>query len=141
MMKYCYIIQPASTRCRQLLQQSSWQQHNHSIHVKGKHRSATRVIKGHRRNPNKAAVLGPPTVDYSLPPPIIAPPPAPPRPKGIRGYFFMFPMIIAVCTTAYFYKYNKNDNYEFWEAMQSGKGLPEEAFEDDDDEDDDEEEE
>jgi hypothetical protein len=87
-------------------------------------------------------VLRPALVDYSVPPPIVFSPPPPPMKKGIRGLLPFFPLIIAILTSAYFYKYNKNDNYEFWEAMQSGKELPEEvfddeAYEDDDDDDDD----
>ena len=48
--------------------------------------------------------------------------------------------LVTALTCGYIYKNNKNDNYEFWDSMQSGKELPLEAFEDDDDDDDEDEE-
>ena len=115
-----------------------WQKHSIiCVQLKGKHTSASMS-----RHHVKKSVLRPAYVDYSIPPPIVFSPPPPPMNTGIKGYLPFAPLIIAICTTAYFYRHNKNDNYEFWEAMQSGKELPEnlfkeEAYDDDDDEDDD----
>jgi len=75
-------------------------------------------------------------VDYSIPPPIIPSPPAPPLQKGLRRWAFPATVLVTLFTCVYIYKNNKNDNYEFWDAMQSGKDLPLEVFEDDEDEDD-----
>jgi len=124
-------------RCRQI---ASWQKNVIPfVHSKGKHTSAS-ISQDHA----KKSLLRPAFVDYSVPPPIVFSPPPPPTKKGIRGFLPFFPLIMALLTTAYFYKYNKNDNFEFWEAMQSGKELPEEVFDDeayeddgDDDDDDD----
>ena len=77
-------------------------------------------------------------VDYSIPPPIIPSPPAPPLQKGLRRWAFPATVLVTLFTCVYIYKNNKNDNYEFWDAMQSGKDLPLEVFEDDEDEDEDE---
>jgi len=77
--------------------------------------------------------------DYSKPPPIVGiPPPPPPRP-GLRKYAYPILLFTAAGTVGYFWLNNNNDNYEFWDAMQTGKELPESAFvlaEDDEDEDD-----
>lgn len=76
-------------------------------------------------------------VDYSSPPPIYASPPSPPPKPGLRRYMFPITTAIALGTTAYFYVNNKNDAYDYWEAMQTGGMLPgvEEDYDDDDDDD------
>ncbi|KAL3770886.1 hypothetical protein ACHAW5_003974 [Stephanodiscus triporus] len=54
----------------------------------------------------------------------------------------MYPWIatlgLAAISVGYFYVNNKNDNYEYWRAMQSGEAL---RIDDDDDDDYDDEEE
>lgn len=82
-------------------------------------------------------------VDYSVPPPIPISPPAPPAKPGLRGYYWQLVLALSVGTTAYFYLNNKNDNYAYWEAMQSGEALDmdDEDVEYEDDEEDEEEEE
>jgi hypothetical protein len=81
-------------------------------------------------------------VDYSIPPPVISSPPPPPSRGGLRQYTLPVVLATTLGLVAYFWTNNKNDNFEFWDAMQSGKELPESAFEvEEDDEDEDEEEE
>lgn len=49
-------------------------------------------------------------------------------------------MIIMFATVGYFYVNNKNDNFEYWAAMQSGEALQmdddDEDYEDEEDEED-----
>eukprot|EP00566_Odontella_aurita_P026301 CAMPEP_0113575796 /NCGR_PEP_ID=MMETSP0015_2-20120614/27905_1 /TAXON_ID=2838 /ORGANISM="Odontella" /LENGTH=185 /DNA_ID=CAMNT_0000479091 /DNA_START=138 /DNA_END=695 /DNA_ORIENTATION=+ /assembly_acc=CAM_ASM_000160 len=73
-------------------------------------------------------------VDYSIPPPIYRAPPPPPSKPGMRKYIFPASLAVTFAVTAYFYVNNKNDAYEYWEAMQTG-AVP--LFDDDDDDDED----
>mmetsp|Transcript_15433 Transcript_15433/g.33425 ORF Transcript_15433/g.33425 Transcript_15433/m.33425 type:complete len:158 (-) Transcript_15433:1576-2049(-) len=72
-------------------------------------------------------------VDYSIVPPIRYSPPAPPSAPGFRKYLFPLTLLFTAATVGYFYVNNKNDNYEYWKAMQSGEALHMDDGEDDDD--------
>lgn len=77
------------------------------------------------------------SIDYTHPPPIRkTPPPPPPRP-GKRRMLLPITLMITLGTIGYFYLNNQNDNYAYWEAMQSGGTF---IDDDEDDFDDDEEE-
>jgi hypothetical protein len=89
-------------------------------------------------------IFGMRPIDYSIRPPIRATPPPPPPKPGLQKYIAPASMLIMFATVAYFYVNNKNDNFEYWAAMQSGAALrmdEEEEDEDDEDEEDDEEDE
>ena len=80
------------------------------------------------------AIFGLRPIDYSIVPPIrYSPAPPPPKP-GFQKYLFPLTLAFTAATVAYFYVNNKNDNYAYWEAMQSGEAL--QMDEDDDDDDD-----
>lgn len=82
-------------------------------------------------------IFGMRPIDYTIRPPICnSPPPPPPRP-GMRKYIFPMSLVIFAGITGYFYVNNKNDNIEFWLAMQNGEAVD---VDDDDDEEDDEDE-
>lgn len=73
-------------------------------------------------------------IDYTILPPIHAsPPPPPPRP-GLGKYIFPISVVIFAGIVGYFYVNNKNDNLEFWSAMEKGEAIDVDV--DDDDEDD-----
>ena len=75
-------------------------------------------------------------VDHTVVPPIrTAPPPPPPKP-GVQNFIFPFTVAVSLGIFGYFYMNNKNDAYDYWEAMQTGGSLPG-TFDDDDDDDDD----
>ena len=78
-------------------------------------------------------IFGMRPIDYSILPPIRASPPPPPSKPGLQKYIAPASMVFAAAAVAYFYVNNKNDNFEYWAAMQSGT-----AVEMDDDDDDDE---
>ena len=81
-------------------------------------------------------------IDYSILPPIRASPPPPPSKPGLQKYIAPASMVIMFATVGYFYMNNKNDNFEYWAAMQSGEALQmEEDEEDYEDEEEDEDEE
>lgn len=84
------------------------------------------------------ALFGLHPIDYSIPPPIRYSPPPPPAKPGLQKYLFPFTLLFTAGTVVYFYVNNKNDNYAYWEAMQSGEAL--QLDDDEDDEEDDEEE-
>lgn len=77
-------------------------------------------------------------VDYTNPPPIFRSPPPPPH-KPSSKFIVPFTVFFSLGVTSYFYFYNKNDAYEYWDAMQSGGILPDLLDDDDDDDDDDDE--
>ena len=80
------------------------------------------------------AIFGLRPIDYSVVPPIrYSPAPPPPKP-GFQKYLFPLTLAFTAATVVYFYVNNKNDNYAYWEAMQSGVAL--QLDEDDDDDDD-----
>ena len=84
------------------------------------------------------------SIDYTNNIPSIRKSPPPPPPRKGRISRFVYPIILITFsgTFVYFYINNKNDNYAYWDAMQSGEGILEEDDDDyDDDEDDDDEEE
>eukprot|EP00956_Cyclotella_meneghiniana_P005741 scaffold7454_cov77-Cyclotella_meneghiniana.AAC.5 len=82
-------------------------------------------------------IFGMRPIDYTIRPPIHhTPRPPPPRP-GMRKYIFPISLVVFSAITAYFYVNNKNDNLEFWMAMQTGEAVD---ITDDDDDDDDEDE-
>ena len=83
-------------------------------------------------------IFGMRPIDYSILPPIRASPPPPPSKPGLQKYIAPASMVFMFATVAYFYVNNKNDNFEYWAAMQSGSAL---QMDDDDDEDDEDEEE
>lgn len=83
------------------------------------------------------ALFGLHPIDYSIPPPIRYSPPPPPSKPGLQKYLFPFTLLFTAGTVVYFYVNNKNDNYAYWEAMQSGEAL---QLDDDEDDDEDEEE-
>ena len=79
-------------------------------------------------------------VDYnSVVPPIYATPPPPPTRPGLKQWLFPGTIVLTLAFSLHFYFNNKNDAFEYWDAMQSGN-LPSEFLDDDDDDDDDEEE-
>eukprot|EP00986_Skeletonema_menzelii_P017452 scaffold19482_cov153-Skeletonema_menzelii.AAC.16 len=84
-------------------------------------------------------IFGMRPIDYSIVPPIRASPPPPPSKPGLQKYIAPASMIIMFATVGYFYVNNKNDNFEYWAAMQSGEAL--QMGDDDDDYEDEEEEE
>ncbi|KAL7506065.1 hypothetical protein ACHAXN_003412 [Cyclotella atomus] len=80
-------------------------------------------------------IFGMRPIDYTIRPPICnSPPPPPPRP-GMRKYIFPMSLVVFAAITGYFYVNNKNDNIEFWLAMQNGEAVDVDG---DDDEDEDE---
>lgn len=86
------------------------------------------------------AIFGLRPIDYSVVPPIrYSPAPPPPKP-GFQKYLFPLTLAFTAATVVYFYVNNKNDNYAYWEAMQSGEALQLDEDDDDDDYEDDEEE-
>jgi hypothetical protein len=79
-------------------------------------------------------IFGMRPIDYTILPPIHAsPPPPPPRP-GLGKYIFPISVVIFAGIVGYFYVNNKNDNLEFWSAMEKGEAIDVDV--DDDDEDD-----
>lgn len=81
-------------------------------------------------------IFGMRPIDYTIVPPIChSPPPPPPRP-GMRKYIFPLSLVVCAGITGYFYVNNKNDNLEFWLAMQNGEAI--DVGDDDDDDEDDE---
>mmetsp|Transcript_50541 Transcript_50541/g.107655 ORF Transcript_50541/g.107655 Transcript_50541/m.107655 type:complete len:235 (+) Transcript_50541:112-816(+) len=78
------------------------------------------------------AVFGMRPVDYSVLPPIRHSPPAPPPKPGPRRLLYPATLMFMAATVGYFYVNNQNDNYAYWEAMQSGVAL---SMDDDDDDD------
>ena len=85
-------------------------------------------------------IFGMRPIDYSIVPPIRASPPPPPSKPGLQKYIAPASMIIMFATVGYFYVNNKNDNFEYWAAMQSGEALQmdddDEDYEDEEDEED-----
>jgi len=85
---------------------------------------------------NKPAIdnlFGMRPIDYSILPPIVRSPPPPPAKPGLRKYLFPISLFFTLSVTGYFYLNNKNDNFEFWNAMQKGEALPSDEDEGDDD--------
>lgn len=72
-------------------------------------------------------------IDYSIVPPIRRSPPPPPAAPGVRKYLFPLTLLFTTCTVGYFYMNNQNDNYAYWEAMQSGEAVLMDDDEDDED--------
>ena len=68
-------------------------------------------------------VYGMRPVDYSVLPPIRHSPPPPPVRPGFQKYLWPAVLLFTASTVGYFYVNNKNDNYEYWRAMQSGEAL------------------
>lgn len=71
-------------------------------------------------------------IDYSIVPPIPHSPPPPPAKPGLQKYLFPFTLAFTAATVGYFCMNNKNDNYEYWRAMQSGEALQIDDDEEDD---------
>lgn len=81
-------------------------------------------------------IFGMRPIDYTILPPIChSPPPPPPRP-GMRKYIFPLSLVVFAGIFGYFYVNNKNDNLEFWMAMQNGEAIDVGNDEDDDDDED-----
>jgi len=76
-------------------------------------------------------------VDFTKVPPLYRPPPPPPPKPGFQRYIFPFSVITLFGVSGFFYLNNKNDAYEYWEAMQTGGVIPGTYDDDDDDDDDD----
>ena len=79
-------------------------------------------------------------VDYSILPPIRRTPPPPPLKPGFQKYLWPLTLVIGAATFGYFYVNNKNDNYEYWRAMQTGEAVQfgdDDEYEDDDEDDED----
>jgi len=94
-----------------------------------------RKNRGHIRNAIKQQreqefLYGLKPVDYSIPPPIFRSPPPPPLKPGLSKYVFPTSLVITFGLTAFFYFNNKNDAYEYWDAMQTGSMLSD--FDDED---------
>ena len=105
-----------------------------------KSRSISRTLE---RQKEKAAsnqqehLFGLRPVDFSILPPLYAPPPPPPPRPGFQRLVFPLTILTVLGTVGYFYFNNQNDSYEYWEAMQTGGVLPGTYDDDDDDDDDD----
>lgn len=82
-------------------------------------------------------IFGMRPVDYSVVPPIRRSPPPPPPKPGVQKYLWVVTLIFGTATFGYFYVNNKNDNFEYWRAMQSGEALQMGDGDEDDDDDDD----
>ncbi|KAL7553206.1 hypothetical protein ACHAWF_016459 [Thalassiosira exigua] len=96
-------------------------------------------------NEEAKKVFGMGPIDYSVVPPVRrSPPPPPPRP-GMQKFLTPAVILLSASIVGYFYVNNKNDNIDYWRAMQSGEALEIDDDEEDDDdelgEEDDEEEE
>ena len=107
-----------------------------------KSRLISRSLKKAQQNQpssNGGHLFGLRPVDVSILPPLHRPPPPPPPKPGAQRLVFPLSLLTLIGTTAYFYFNNKNDSYDYWEAMQTGGVLPGTYDEDDDDEDDDDE--
>ncbi|KAL7465128.1 hypothetical protein ACHAXS_005453 [Conticribra weissflogii] len=76
-------------------------------------------------------IFGMRPVDYTVIPPIPKSPPPPPPKPGLRKFIFPASIAVALGAFGYFYLNNKNDNFEYWSAMQRGEAL---QMDDDDDE-------
>ena len=83
-------------------------------------------------SPNQA-LFGLRPVDFTIVPPLYRQPPPPP-PKTSQRLIFPLTVVMFAGITGYFYFNNKNDSYEYWEAMQTGGVLPG-TYDDDDDDD------
>mmetsp|Transcript_11136 Transcript_11136/g.22677 ORF Transcript_11136/g.22677 Transcript_11136/m.22677 type:complete len:165 (+) Transcript_11136:186-680(+) len=81
-------------------------------------------------------IFGMRPVDYTVIPPIPKSPPPPPPKPGMRKYIFPASLAVALGTFGYFYLNNKNDNFEYWSAMQRGEALQMDDDDDDDEEND-----
>ena len=103
-------------------------------------RSISRTLK---KQKDKAAsnkeehLFGLRPVDFSILPPLYAPPPPPPPRPGFQRLVFPLTILTVLGTVGYFYFNNQNDSYDYWEAMQTGGVLPGTYDDDDDDDDDD----
>ncbi len=130
-------------------------QHNQLITMQHRHKRTTTITKEARQaisNNNNSTttstaeavgdnIFGMRPINYSILPPIRASPPPPPSKPGLQKYIAPASMIIMFATVGYFYVNNKNDNFEYWAAMQSGEAISMEEDEDDyEDEEEDEEE-
>ena len=80
------------------------------------------------------AIFGLRPIDYSIRPPIQYSPPPPPAKPGFQKYLNPLILLFTAGTVTYFYINNNNDNYAYWEAMQSGEAL---QMDDDDEEEED----
>eukprot|EP00578_Thalassiosira_sp_NH16_P011639 CAMPEP_0181123612 /NCGR_PEP_ID=MMETSP1071-20121207/26003_1 /TAXON_ID=35127 /ORGANISM="Thalassiosira sp., Strain NH16" /LENGTH=166 /DNA_ID=CAMNT_0023208787 /DNA_START=90 /DNA_END=590 /DNA_ORIENTATION=+ len=105
---------------------TSNQNANHSV-LLTEHEAMTKGIFGMR------------PVDYSVAPPLRCTPPPPPPKPGVQKYLWIVTLIFGTATFGYFYVNNKNDNFEYWRAMQSGEALQmddgdEDDYDDDEDE-------
>ena len=119
--------------------------HIRSIKLLKESRHSTITIRSKRTNATKETlskntksveetpdnIFGMRPIDYTILPPIChSPPPPPPRP-GMRKHIFPLSLLVFGGITAYFYVNNKNDNLEFWMAMQNGEAI--DVGEDDED--------
>lgn len=69
------------------------------------------------------AIFGLRPIDYSIRPSIQYSPPPPPAKPGFQKYLNPLILLFTAGTVTYFYINNNNDNYAYWEAMQSGEAL------------------
>mmetsp|Transcript_21015 Transcript_21015/g.32933 ORF Transcript_21015/g.32933 Transcript_21015/m.32933 type:complete len:168 (-) Transcript_21015:277-780(-) len=147
---------PSTTRCTKIPKSP---QYNKLITLQHRHKRSTSITKEARQaisnnktNNNSTTsataeavgdnIFGMRPIDYSILPPIRASPPPPPSKPGLQKYIAPASMVIMFATVGYFYVNNKNDNFEYWAAMQSGEALQmEEDEEDYEDEEEDEDEE
>jgi len=133
---------PSTTRCK--IPKSS--QHTKLITMQHRHKRTTSITKEARQaisNNNNSSttasaeavvgdnIFGMRPIDYSIVPPIRASPPPPPSKPGLQKYIAPVSMVITFATVGYFYVNNKNDNFEYWQAMQSGEAIQMEEDEED----------
>lgn len=82
------------------------------------------------------AMFGIKPVDYSISPPIIPSPLAPPPRKGTKAAFLrmVWPLTLIMTASLGFYIYmnEEDDNYDFWKTIESGGAI---VAEDDDNDD------
>lgn len=127
---------PSTTRCGKIAKS----QHTKIITLQHRHKRTTSITKEARQaisnnNNNSStapeAIFGMRPINYSIVPPIRASPPPPPSKPGLQKYIAPASMVVMFATVGYFYVNNKNDNFEYWAAMQSGEAIQMEDDEDD----------
>jgi hypothetical protein len=127
---------------QQQQQQQQQQQHqqlrckNTSSKNNNKSRSISRTLQAQTQNQKQKQdyIFGLRPVDVSILPPLHRPPPPPPPKPGAQRLVFPLSVLTLIGTVGFFYFNNKNDSYEYWEAMQTGGVFP--GTDDDDDDDD-----
>jgi hypothetical protein len=100
------------------------------------------TVKRRRKQPpqpKQDANFGIKPVDYSITPPIIPTPLAPPPRQGTKAAFvrMVWPLTLIMTMSLGFYIYmnEEEDNYDFWKSIETGGAI---VADDDDDDDEDE---